>query len=128
MENSKDTAVEKRDTFLLIIRVLAVLFFLFYILTLGPKLIDEIREIINGAPVYRGWGMMVMELTFLIFLAGFIISWWRKCLGGLVIVLASFVQMLPFLIIEGNLGSLYFGVPLFVIGALFLIICLRAPR
>ena len=34
-------------------------------------------------------------------------------------------KIAPFLIIDGNLGSLIFGIPLFVVGCLFLIICLH---
>jgi hypothetical protein len=119
---------KRKDLFLLIIRILASLLAIFFILAYVPKLVGEVLDVFKGEPIYKGWEGLVMETTFFVFLAGYVISWWRKCWGGLIIVLASLIQMGPFLIIQGNLGSLIFGVPLFVVGALFLILCLRAPQ
>jgi len=128
MKTLSNKQPKRKDLFLFVIRMLASLLAIFFILAFVPKLIDELRDVFNGQPFYKGWEGLVMEITFFVFLAGYVISWWRKCWGGLIIVLASLIQMGPFLIIQGNLGSLIFGVPLFVVGALFLIICLHAPR
>lgn len=112
-------------TILIIARVLATLLVLFFSVAILPKIAQEIIDGFKGEFYHAGWEGIMMELTYLVFIIGFIISWWRKCLGGLLILLSSIIQMGPFLIIDGNLGSLIFGIPLFVVGCLFLIICLN---
>ena len=92
-------------------------------MALGPKIVGEIIDAFHGEPLYDGWGGFVMELTFIVFITGYIFSWWRICTGGIIIFLASIIQMAPFLIIEGNFGSLIFGIPLLVVGVTFLLVC-----
>jgi len=107
---------------LLIARIFAALLALFFLVAFGPKLIGQYftggEGISNG-----GWEGWVMELTFYIFLIGYIFSWWRQCVAGVIFIFASVVQMGPFLIIDGNLGSLIFGIPLLLAGVLFLVAC-----
>ncbi len=124
MENNNNISAKRTKVLLIITRVLASLLALFFISAFGPKIFDGITDIFRGE---EGWEGIVMMLTFLVFIVGFILSWWKKCWGGIIILLASIIQMAPFLIIEGNLGSLIFGVPLFVVGALFLLVCLQKP-
>ena len=110
--------------FLLITRILASIFAVFFILAFLPKLVSGVIEAFRSGE----WEGMVMKYTFYVFLAGFIVSWWKKCFGGWIILFASIIQMGPFLIIDGNLGSLIFGIPLFVIGLMFLLYCLDRSR
>lgn len=120
MENSELAQDKKAKTLLKITRILASILALFFLLAFGPKFFDGIADIYRGE---EGWEGIVMMLTFLVFIVGFVLSWWKKCTGGLLIFFASIIQMAPFLIIEGNLGSLIFGIPLLVVGVLFLVVC-----
>ncbi len=120
MENVHVVQEKRKKVLLVATRVLASLLVLFFLLAFGPKFFKGITDIYGGE---EGWEGIVMMVTFLVFIAGFIISWWKKCLGGVIILLASIIQMAPFLIIDGNLGSFIFGIPLFVVGCLFLLFC-----
>jgi hypothetical protein len=124
MGNKVTPVNKKAKTQLLIARIFAsVLAFLFVIIFV-PKLIGEIIDAFDGKAFFDGWQGIVMEVTFFVFIAGYIVSWWKKCAGGIIIIIASLIQMLPFLIIEGNTGSLIFGVPLLVAGVLFVSLCI----
>lgn len=119
MNNPKS---KKANILVKITFVLAILLALFFTFSLLPKLIQDIIE--NGISAFYtgGWEVLVMVWTYIVFMIGFTIAWWNKLIGGIVIILSSLLQMLPFLIIGGNLGSLIFGIPLLVVGILFLVI------
>jgi hypothetical protein len=119
MENPK----RKGSKILVVVTlVLAATLALFFSLAFLPKLIDGIIEDGFSSLYTGGWGGLVMTWTYIVFVIGLIAVWWNKLIGGIIIVLSSILQMAPFLIIEGNLGSLIFGIPLLVVGILFLII------
>ncbi len=119
MENPKP---KKKKVLVNITIILASLLLLFFSFALLPKLIQGIID--DGLKsFYTGnWGGLVMTWTYIVFIISLIIVWWYKLIGGILIVLSSILQMAPFLIIEGNLGSLIFGIPLLVVGILVLII------
>ena len=122
MENKNIDPPKKRNAKLLIARIFSSVFALLYTLALGPKLIGRyfnLEDTLSG----ETWEEWVMELTFYIFMMGFVFSWWKKCAGGIIIIIASVLQMAPFLIIDGNWGSLIFGVPILISGSLFLWVC-----
>ena len=114
---------KKSGTQLLIARIFASVLAFLFIIIFVPKLIGEIIDAYDGKAFFDGWQGIVMEVTFFVFIAGYIMTWWKKCTGGIIIILASLIQMLPFLIIEGNTGSLIFGIPLLVSGVLFVSLC-----
>ena len=122
MDNQDVVQSKKAKTLLIVARVFTSLFALFYGFAIVPKLIGQ--YFIEGEGLSDGgWEGWVMEITFYIFVIGFVFSWWKKCTGGIILIIASIVQMGPFLIIDGNLGSLIFGVPLLISGVLFLVVC-----
>ncbi len=102
--------------------MLVTLLFLFISFALVPKIIIDITE--NGFSTFYNetWQVLVMYWTYIVFAIGFSIVWKNKLIGGLIIILASLIQMGPFLIIDGNLGSLIFGLPMLIAGILFLLI------
>ena len=115
------SSLRKRNTLLIVSRVFATVLALFYFVSFVPKLIDQYfcsgeNHIVSDGS-WEGW---VMELTFWIFFVGYTTSWFKKFAGGIILIIASLVQMLPFLIIDGNLGSLIFGLPTLIAGILFL--------
>ncbi len=105
--------------------VLVILLFIFMSLALVPKIIGDISK--NGISTFydETWQVMVMYWTYIVFAIGVAIVWKHKLIGSIIILLASLLQMLPFLIIDLNFGSLIFGLPMFVSGLLFYIISRR---
>lgn len=122
MESNGVDHVNGSRTLLIITYSFTSLVALFFIIAFVPKLIDEYMGIITGNPNvnFSGWEGIVMELTFYIFIIGYIISLKRRAVGGVIILVGSLVQMGPFLIIDGNIGSLIFGVPMVICGVLLL--------
>lgn len=102
--------------------ILSSVLFLFFSIALVPKIIGGIIDEGVSSLYSGGWEGLVMIWTYVVFLIGFIIVWWHKLIGGIIIFLSSILQMAPFLIINGNLGSLIFGIPLLVVGLLFIFI------
>lgn len=124
MEEKETIEPKKRNILLLITQILATVLVLLFGFALVPKIIGEYIGYFNGESLHdAGWEGLVMELTFYVFLAGYIFTWWKKCTGGAIIILASIIQMAPFLIIDGNLGSLIFGIPLIIVGFLYVSNC-----
>lgn len=105
--------------------VLVILLFIFMSLALVPKIIGDISK--NGISTFydETWQVMVMYWTYIVFVIGVAIVWKHKLVGSIIILLASLLQVLPFLIIDLNFGSLIFGLPMFVSGLLFYIISRR---
>jgi|GEM_PF-1239666 len=123
MKNQIDTSSRKSNALLLVAQIFASLLALFFLLAFVPKLIDEYVQAFTGEkPFFDGWEGLIMEATFYLYIIGYLFSWWKKCTGGIIILVASAVQMGPFLIIEGNLGSLIFGIPMLIAGILFLLV------
>jgi hypothetical protein len=132
MEGTSLTPAKKKNSLLLAARIFATLLALFFSLALLPKLVGQYIDTINGKPLFEepgwegiaaGWEGLVMELTYYVFMTGFIFSWWKKCTGGILMICAGLIQMLPFLIIDGNMGSLIFGIPMLIAGTLLLVAC-----
>jgi hypothetical protein len=113
---------KKKHALIIITIILASLLVLFFSFAFLPKLIGGIIEDGLSTLYSGGWGGLVMTWTYIVFIIGLITVWWHKLIGGIIIVVSSILQMAPFLIIEGNLGSLIFGIPLLVVGILFLVI------
>jgi len=118
--NFQETKSKQRSKALITTTYIFVtLLFFFFSFALIPKIVGDLLE--NGFSVFYtgGWEGLVMLWTYIVFFIGFVIVWKNKAIGGLVIVLSSLLQMGPFLIIDLNLGSLIFGLPLLISGILF---------
>jgi len=61
-----------------------------------------------------------MTAMFLVYMIGYAIGWWWTLWGGIVILLAGVLVCVPFILIEGNYGSLVLGIPQFVVGILYI--------
>jgi len=86
-----------------------------------PKLISDLRGGGSPPPDGRAWEGHVMIAMFATFMAGYAVGWWRVLWGGLLIILAACIVSIPF-VIQGNYGSLIFGIPQFVIGVLYVVL------
>lgn len=122
MEDQDVVHPRKAKALLIVARIFASILALFFLLAIGPKFIGQYFTEGEGLSD-GGWEGWVMEITFYVFVIGFAFSWWKKCTGGIILIIASIIQMGPFLIIDGNLGSLIFGVPLLISGVLFIMDC-----
>ena len=76
MENTENVSAKRKKVLLITTRILASLLALFFLAAFGPKFFDGISDIFRGE---ESWGGIVMMLTFLVFIVGFILSWWKKC-------------------------------------------------
>lgn len=123
MNKLENTSLNNRKI-LLIARIIVSIVFLFFSFAIVPKILGQFIESFGDEGLSDGgWEGMVMQLTYFVFLIGFLVSWWKKCIGGILILVSSIIQMAPFLIIDGNLGSLIFGIPLLITALLFMVFC-----
>lgn len=98
---------------------------LFFLLAFVPKIVSEIT---GTAPEHQGgqsWEGNVMMATFLVFLAGYVIGWWQRFWGGLLMLLAALVVAVPFIALQRNYGSLIFAIPECSAGLLYLVLFWR---
>jgi len=94
-----------------------------YILVYGPKLVSLIAGTAPSLPEGRQWEEHAMTALFLIFMVGFALGWRNRLWGGVVMVLASAVNTIPFVIIQGNFETpAIFASPVFAVGALYLLL------
>jgi len=64
---------------------------------------------------------VIVNASAVLLIAGFIISWKKEGLGGVLIILASLAISLPSIIRDGNLNALIVAFPLFAAGLLYII-------
>jgi hypothetical protein len=99
---------------------LATLLAILLLAALGPKLVSVLRGTAPPLPIGREWEGRVMIAMFATFMAGYAVGWWRPLWGGLLIILAACIVSIP-LALQRNYGSLIFGIPLLVIGVLYVV-------
>lgn len=121
MDNQK-IITPKRSKLFLFTFILSTVFFLFHSFAYLPKLIEDIMEKGFSTLYSDTWEVLVMTWTYFVFAVGFALSWFKKFAAAIIILFAAVLQMAPFLIIDGNFGSLIFGLPLLVIGILLLVL------
>ena len=118
MASDKTGARSFRRVVRILSTVMALIFFLAYV----PRFIFPIS---NNAPDLlpdQEWERKVMDAMVLTFLLGYAVGWWRILWGGIIIILSALVVTLPFIVIRGTYASLMFGIPLFLIGLLYLFV------
>ena len=72
-------------------------------------------------PMNDPWQGVVMTTAILLVMAGYLISWKKEGIGGIIMIIAGLSVCLPFIIILGNFGALLFGLPLTIAGLLYVI-------
>ena len=121
MNNPETKIKENSRTLRITAYVLVSALFLFISFALVPKIIMDISEKGFSVLYSDSWEVLVMYWTYIVFTIGFAIVWKNRLIGGIIILVASILQMGPFLIIDLNFGSLIFGLPMLVVGILFLL-------
>ena len=94
--------------------VLAFLFLLIFV----PKMIINSSAKVHTPDPSREWEGQVMLAMFITYLVGYLLGWLWRLWGGIIIIIASLVVSVPFILLDENYGSLIFGIPQLVVGVL----------
>jgi len=104
--------------------ILAIFFFLAF----APKFISEFSSTSTPLPSGREWEGQVMVAMFLAYMTGYAVGWWWSLWGGIIICLAALVVSAPFIIIQGHYNSLIFGIPVLIVGGLYIVLHILESR
>jgi hypothetical protein len=100
--------------------VLGTLLLFILMLAFLPKIYDCC--ILGGDSLSAGgWEGYVVLGMFLGYVIGYVVVWISRFFGGLIMLLTASAEMAIFLIVDGNTGSLIFGLPMAIIGILFMV-------
>ena len=95
---------------------------LFFLLAFVPKILINSSDKVHTPNPGREWEGQVMLAMFITYLVGYTIGWLWRLWGGIIIILASLVVSIPFVILDENYASLIFGIPQFVVGVLYILL------
>jgi hypothetical protein len=120
MTNNQNPNRKKANGLLWASRIFASIVVAFFSLFIIP---DIIAGITRGSflPAINKWEGVIMTIWYIILLIGYILSWIKEGLGGVIMILAGLTVTLPLIIFSHNYGSLISGIPSIVAGSLFLI-------
>ena len=125
MKNLPQATSNSLKTTRLVIRIFASLITLFYLLVFVPKFIQTLLGDAPESPPGADWEGSMVTVSFLIFILGYIVTWWRGLVGGIIIaiggVLMFFTHMLS---ASGEFEFLPFFVfsgPMLLCGILYLV-------
>jgi hypothetical protein len=119
-----DTRYDSAAAFRALTRGTGTLLAIFFLFAFLPKIFSLLSGTSSpvGAVAGREWEGQIITAMFLIYLAGYAIGWWRSLWGGIVIILAALVVSVPFLVVQGHFNSIIFGLPIFIVGVLYVIL------
>ena len=116
-----DTRYDSAGSMRTIARGTGTVLAIFLLIAFLPKLISDLVTPAPPPSGGRGWEGEVMLAMFLTYMIGYAIGWWRSLVGGIIICLAAAIVSAPFVIIQGHFNSLIFGIPVFIVGILYII-------
>ena len=119
-----NTRYDSAGAFRTVVRGTSSLLATFFLLALLPKVVSLLSDTSSpmGAVTGQEWEGHVIIAMFLTYMIGSLISWWRSLWGGILIILAALVVSIPFIVIQGHFNSLIFGLPVFVVGVLYVVL------
>jgi hypothetical protein len=120
MENRYDSGGAIRT----IARGAGTLLAAFFLLAFLPKIFSLLSGTSSpmGTVAGREWEGQIMEAMFLMYMVGYAIGWWRPLWGGIVIILSALLVSVPFILIQGHFNALLFGLPIFIVGVLYVVL------
>jgi len=125
MENTTLRKPQGHKTLKLVIRIVVSLITLFYLLAFIPKLIQDILEGSSTGPPGDSWEGNMVTAGVLIFVLGYIITWWRGVIGGILLIIAGLIMFATHMMsAEGEfevVPFLVFSFPMVLCGILFII-------
>jgi hypothetical protein len=86
-----------------------------------PYVIEGITREESHLPENNPWEGVLLTVGTCLLIIGYIISWKSAGIGGLLMVLAGLTVCVPFILIQGNMVSLIFGLPFTVAGLQYII-------
>jgi hypothetical protein len=125
-----DTRYDSAGAFRTLTRGTGTMLAIFFLLAFLPKIFSLLSGTSSpmGAVAGREWEGQIITAMFLLYLAGYAIGWWRSLWGGIVIILAALLVSVPFLVVQGHFNSLIFGLPIFTVGVLYVILHVMESR
>ncbi|MFH1296114.1 MAG: hypothetical protein ABIJ04_02430 [Bacteroidota bacterium] len=125
MENVNPTPSNSLKATRLIIRIFASLITLFYLLVLVPKFIQTLLGDSPESPPDASWEGNMVTIGFLVYVLGYILTWWRGLVGGIILVAAGAIMFASHMVAaQGELEFvpfLVFSGPMIFVGALYII-------
>jgi hypothetical protein len=67
-----------------------------------------------------GWEGLTILGMFLGYVIGYVVVWFNRLIAGVIFCITAIAEMAVLLIIDGNTGSLIFGLPILLVGILFI--------
>lgn len=104
-----------------VVLIIGTVLALFFLLAFVPKILIMSSDKVHTPNPGREWEGQVMLAMFITYLVGYTFGWLWRLWGGIIIILASLVVSIPF-VLDENYASLIFGVPQFVVGVLYIVL------
>jgi hypothetical protein len=99
--------------------VLGTLLLFVLLLAFLPKIYDS--YILRGESLAAdGWEGLTIIGMFIGYVIGYVVVWFNRLIGGVIFLITAVAEMSIFLIVDGNTGSLIFGLPILLVGILFI--------
>ncbi|NQV03195.1 MAG: hypothetical protein HQ542_11150 [Bacteroidia bacterium] len=131
MENSTSTPSRNIKTTRLVITIFASLITLLYLVAFVPKLIQDLLGESPASPSDGSWVGSLVTAGFLVFILGYILTWWRGVIGGIIIVFAGALMFTSHMVAASGefefLPFLIFSCPMILVGILFIIFWWKKP-
>ena len=125
MRNSQRTLSNSLKITRLIIRIFASLVTLFYLLAFVPKFIQTLLGDAPEIPPGDDWEGSMVTASFLIFVLGYIFSWWRGLVGGIIIAIGGILMFFTHILSANGefefLPFFVFSGPMLLCGILYLV-------
>ncbi|MBC8314837.1 MAG: hypothetical protein ISR57_06015 [Bacteroidales bacterium] len=131
MKNLKVNPSNSLKTSRLVIRIFASLITLFYLIAFVPKLIQMLLGDAPERPPGADWEGSMVTVSFLIFILGYIVTWWRGLVGGIIIAIGSILMFLTHMMSASGefefLPFFVFSGPMLLCGILYLVFWWKKP-
>ena len=125
MEDANPKPSNSLKTTRLILRIFAALITLFYLLAFVPKFIQTLLGDASESPPDASWEGNMVTASFLVYVLGYIFSWWRGLVGGIIMALAGAIMFTTHIMASSGelelLPFLVFSCPMILAGILFII-------
>ena len=99
-------------------KILGSLFALFYLFIVYLYFFGTNPE--PPLPPDRAWEGVLMGVVGITFFVGYLITWLKPKVGGIIIIISGLIILGP-LLVQGNIGVFIFAIPLWISGILYIL-------
>src|SRR4030042_5793251 len=121
MTDNSDQVLKKTNSLRLACRIFGSVIIGLFILIATLEIIEAFSDKGYYFPKEDPLMFVIVNVSAVLLIAGFIISWKKEGLGGALIILGSLTISLPVLVRDGNEAALIVAFPLFAAGLLYII-------